>query len=295
VCRDVCSDVVCDSLSHTLEVDLGHTNSPKPSVITPKFHFTAAEARQLLTELKLSSIRQLLTALLQPASTLARPTISQFHVGAVGMATSGDIYVGVNLEFLDMPLNHSVHAEQFLVANLRYHRETELSVVAVNAAPCGHCRQFLSELQCADNVEFLFGDPTGSYKLDQLLPMRFKPQDLLGNDPPPLLLSAQNLPLQFTPGVKEAIAERSTESLLFSKAAQLALQEAQESYCPYSNCPAGIALITTNGEVFGGGYMESCAYNPSMQVCCYCLNLVLLLSASIKCLLSPMWCSASRC
>ena len=39
-----------------------------------------------------------------------------------------------------------VHAEQFVVANALHHRETELLFLAVNAVPCGHCRQFLSEL-----------------------------------------------------------------------------------------------------------------------------------------------------
>ena len=241
--------------------------SPKGGSITPKFHFTAAEAREMMAELQLKSIRDLLKALLAPTSTLARPPISQFHVGAVGLTLAGDIYIGVNLEFVGMPLNNSVHAEQFLIANLRHHRETELSVVAVNAAPCGHCRQFFSELQCSDSVEFVFGDDANaSYKLQQLLPMRFKPQDLLGEDPPPLLLSPQNLPLTYSPQAKEAIEQRAAEDRLFSQAAELALQEARESYCPYSHCPAGVALITEDGDVYGGGYMESCAYNPSMQV-----------------------------
>jgi hypothetical protein len=48
-----------------------------------------------------------------------------------------------------MPLNQSVHAEQFLIANLISHGEQELIALAVTAAPCGHCRQFYSELHCA--------------------------------------------------------------------------------------------------------------------------------------------------
>lgn len=259
--RKACSD------TQMLSASLSGSLSPDTRHITPKFHYSAAEARQLMADLKLKSIRELLQALLAPSANLAKPPISQFHVGAVGMTPAGDIYVGVNLEFKEMPLNNSVHAEQFLVANLRHHQETELSVVAVNAAPCGHCRQFFSELQCADRVEFVFGDNgKGSYKLNQLLPMRFKPQDLLGEDPPPLLLSPQNLPLQYSLDTKLAISQRSVDNPVFSKASQLALQEARESYCHYSNCPAGVALITEHGEVYGGGYMESCAYNPSMQV-----------------------------
>jgi hypothetical protein len=42
-----------------------------------------------------------------------------------------------------------VHAEQFLMANLVLHGEQSLQTLAISAAPCGHCRQFYSELACA--------------------------------------------------------------------------------------------------------------------------------------------------
>jgi cytidine deaminase len=193
------------------------------------------------------------------------------------MTPEGDIYVGVNLEFLRVPLNNSVHAEQFLVANLRLHRETELEFVAVNAAPCGHCRQFYSELWCADRVKFLFpsrpansmlahgkAQELRSYSLAELLPMRFKPQDLLGSNPPPLMLQPQRHKLIWTQEARAELAGRA-DSEIFQVAASLALAEACESYAPYSKCPAGVALITQEGDVHGGGYLESAAYNPSMQ------------------------------
>ncbi len=59
------------------------------------------------------------------------------------------MYVGVNLEFARLPLYNSIHAEQFLVVNAIHHGERELRKLAVSAAPCGHCRQFYSELSCA--------------------------------------------------------------------------------------------------------------------------------------------------
>ena len=67
----------------------------------------------------------------------------------VGLGASGRLYVGVHLEFPCLPLHNSVHAEQFLVVNALQHGERELVKLAVSAAPCGHCRQFLSELCCA--------------------------------------------------------------------------------------------------------------------------------------------------
>jgi len=42
-----------------------------------------------------------------------------------------------------------VHGEQFLMANLVLHQERSLDTLAITAAPCGHCRQFYSELACA--------------------------------------------------------------------------------------------------------------------------------------------------
>lgn len=68
---------------------------------------------------------------------------------AVGLGTSGALYVGVNLEFARLPLYNSVHAEQFLLVNALHHGERGIKRLAISAAPCGHCRQFYSELACA--------------------------------------------------------------------------------------------------------------------------------------------------
>ena len=67
----------------------------------------------------------------------------------MGLGTSGALYVGVNLEFARLPLYNSVHAEQFLLVNALHHGERAITRLAVSAAPCGHCRQFYSELACA--------------------------------------------------------------------------------------------------------------------------------------------------
>ncbi len=68
---------------------------------------------------------------------------------AVGIGLSGAVYLGVNLEFANVPLSNSVHAEQFLLVNALHHGEAGIRMLAVSAAPCGHCRQFYSELACA--------------------------------------------------------------------------------------------------------------------------------------------------
>lgn len=88
--------------------------------------------------------------------TNALATKKTRRCSAVGLASSGAAYVGVNLEFAGAPLSQSVHGEQFLAANLLLHGERGLDTLAVSAAPCGHCRQFYSELVCAVSVPLAY-------------------------------------------------------------------------------------------------------------------------------------------
>ena len=133
-------------LSRTQPAEAG---PPIPlGVLDGKFRLEADHVEQLLQDHGLTE-DQLLTTLISSASKLARPPISSFHVGAVGLGTSGALYVGVNLEFARLPLYNSVHAEQFLLVNALHHGERGIRKLAISAAPCGHCRQFYSELTCA--------------------------------------------------------------------------------------------------------------------------------------------------
>lgn len=65
---------------------------------------------------------------------------------AAGLGSSGRVFLGANLEFAGLPLNFSIHAEQFLLVNMLRAGERQLVQLMVSAAPCGHCRQFLAEL-----------------------------------------------------------------------------------------------------------------------------------------------------
>lgn len=103
----------------------------------------------------------------------------------------------------------------------------------------------------------------GTYSLGQLLPMRFKPSDLLPDPDTPLLLQPQHNPLRLTAAAHDALHARTGDSA-FEAAAAAALREAAASYSPYSRCPAGLAIVTQGGRVYSGGYVESAAYNPSL-------------------------------
>ena len=37
-----------------------------------------------------------------------------------------------------------------------------------------------------------------------------------------------------------------------------------QCYCPYTHCPSGAAIVTVDGGIFAGGYVESAAYNPGL-------------------------------
>ena len=62
---------------------------------------------------------------------------------------------------------------------------------------------------------------------------------------------------------QQYVQTRSSENT-FQQAAQAALQQARACYCPYSQCPAGVSVITGSGAIYSGGYIESAAYNPSL-------------------------------
>ena len=90
--------------------------------------------------------------LLPLARTYARPPISNYLVGAVARGVSGDLYLGANIEIPGHSLGFSVHGEQFALSNAYMHSEKGIAAIAVTAAPCGHCRQFINEMAPAGDT-----------------------------------------------------------------------------------------------------------------------------------------------
>ncbi|KAL0558489.1 hypothetical protein IC582_003062 [Cucumis melo] len=235
----------------------------------PRFVIEASEAETLAKQSALT-IPLLLPTLVKSAQSLARPPISKYHVGAVGLGSSGRVFFGVNLEFPGLPLHQSVHAEQFLVTNLALNAESHLNYLAVSAAPCGHCRQFLQEVRSAAEIKILVSDsgsdskPNDYVPLPQFLPHRFGPYDLLAKDVPLLLeprFNGLSLPNE-SAGNNKLCNGNHGENL--EKLKRAALDAANMSHAPYSKCPSGVALMDDNGRIYNGPYMESAAYNPSM-------------------------------
>jgi cytidine deaminase len=184
-------------------------------------------------------------SLLARAAQFARPPISNFHVGAVARGSSGKLYFGANVEFAGEALSFTVHAEQSAVANAWMSGEEGIDLIAVTAAPCGYCRQFLNELTTADRLTIQL--PNGSFTLAELLPNAFGPRDL---------------------GIEGGLLQRDNHGLTIGtddELARKALVAANMSYAPYSKSYAGIALRTSDGTVVTGAYAENAAFNPSMS------------------------------
>ncbi|XP_010447832.1 PREDICTED: cytidine deaminase 1-like [Camelina sativa] len=193
---------------------------------------------------------------------LIRKRFSTYKVVALGFGSSGRVFVGVNVEFPGLPLHHSIHAEQFVVANLALNSDNKLNYLAVSPpeAPCGHCRQFLQEIREAPKMKIILSDENGDNlsiaSLESLLPRRLSPDSQLPKDVPRLLEPRyNNLTLS---GPDSHVPYR------YPDLKPAGLVAANRSYAPYSKCPSGVALVDRQGIVYKGWYMESVAYNPSL-------------------------------
>jgi cytidine deaminase len=207
----------------------------------------AADAARLAREGGIE-IPELMTNILPRAAELARPPISNFRVGVVSRGLSGNLYFGTNVEFAGEALSFTVHAEQSSVANAWMHGEEGIDLLAVTAAPCGYCRQFLNELVTAPRLVVRM--PAGTRPLQELLPEAFGPRDL-GIDGGLMQ--------------REQHAVETGDGVAGDELARKALQSARMSYAPYSKAYAGIALRTAGGAIVTGAYAENAAFNPSMS------------------------------
>jgi len=101
-------------------------------------------------------IDRFLESLVPQAQLSAIPPISNFFVGAAALGVSGDVYMGVNIEFPGAPIGQTIHGEQCLTTLAAHNGEKGLIKLAVSAAPCGHCRQFMNETSNGGEMEIRF-------------------------------------------------------------------------------------------------------------------------------------------
>jgi cytidine deaminase len=165
------------------------------------------------------------------------------------------LFLGANIEFPAQALTQTIHAEQSAVINAWLQGARRIETIAVTAAPCGYCRQFLYELDGGQNLKIIFykqlGEKAIQHNLSEILPEAFGPHELgsaTGFMAPP----AQQADL--------TLQSSSNDSFV-----QKAVAAANKSYAPYSQNHSGCAVQTSNGKAYTGRYVENAAFNPSLS------------------------------
>lgn len=209
---------------------------------------------EAVVRIERASVDELMLDLLPIAQLRSLAPLSHYHVGAVVRGTSGCLYLGANLEVPGHMLGFSVHAEQSAVANAFMHREGGLTSIAITAAPCGHCRQFLNELSTAPDLRLIIkGSGRAELaKLSALLPAAFGPNDL---DVAERLFNSRKADLELSDLIAGVLDDLTTP----------ALEAAAKSYAPYTKAHSGVALIASGNTVYAGSYLENVAFNPSLS------------------------------
>jgi cytidine deaminase len=116
------------------------------------------------------------------AQARAYAPYSKFRVGAALEATDGTIFLGCNVENASYGL--TICAERAAVCAAvsagvkRFRRAVVVSDVDPPAAPCGACRQVLAEFGLDLPIEGVGSQRTLSWRLSDLLPVAFGPEQL---------------------------------------------------------------------------------------------------------------------
>ncbi|MDQ1322678.1 MAG: cytidine deaminase [Chloroflexota bacterium] len=229
----------------------------------PRAVIPAAVTADLVHDLGLEGVEEAMLLAIETACALARPPVSGYRVGAVGLAArSGDLVLGGNLELSGASIWQTVHGEGAVTLLARARGELVATLALAQARPCAHCRQVLSEMDGAHGSGgraqgsgsgrgLRLIDPAGhDLRLADVYPWPFAPDDLGmtgavagGTAWPDLALAETTLP----PEVADAL-----------------LAAGRRSHAPYSATPAAIALRLADGGVVTGAVLESVAFNPTI-------------------------------
>ncbi|MBV1909942.1 MAG: cytidine deaminase [Kangiellaceae bacterium] len=225
--------------------------------------------KELCDKLNLS-VKELMLALLPHAIDYSVAPISLFNVGAVVRGETcqsigfPNLYLGANLEFEGLALNYSLHAEQAAVSNAWLAGERAIKGIAITAAPCGHCRQFLYEFVNGAGLPIVlptdnFADKQSTEErnnkyilldLNELLPSAFGPNDLDISETP--LKAKQTLRFE------QAIDHLNEPEIMAKRAAE-------RSYAPYSENYSSCLVQLDSGQEFIGRIAENAAFNPTLS------------------------------
>ena len=216
----------------------------QPLLDAPDFHGVRPDERIALQQATGLEEDPLALALLPLAACCAVAPLSRFNVGAIARGVSGHWYFGANMEFRGATMQQTVHAEQSAITHAWLRGENGLEAITVNYTPCGHCRQFMNELNSGTAIHIsLPGRDVNT--LAHYLPDAFGPADL--NITERLMTPVDHA---FTPA-GDALQ-------------QAAIRAASQSHAPYSFSYSGVALESRSGAIYSGRYAENAAFNPSL-------------------------------
>ena len=91
------------------------------------------------------------------AAANAYAPYSKFHVGAAVRANDGRVFTGVNVENAAYPLGICAERAVISAAAGAGYRPGDLEAIAINASPCGGCRQWIAEFRIP-SVTYRGGD-----------------------------------------------------------------------------------------------------------------------------------------
>ncbi|OOF58892.1 cytidine deaminase [Rodentibacter myodis] len=210
------------------------------------------QVMELCRDFELTPIK-LALHLLPVAACYSHTAISHFNVGAIAIGEMGDFYFGANQEFAETAIHQTIHAEQSAISHAWLRGEKRISDVVVNYTPCGHCRQFMNELHGAAQLKIHLPHRLNN-ALHHYLPDAFGPNDLGITIP---LLAKEDHHLEM----------KNSDELTYQ-----AILAANQSHCPYSKSPQGVAILFNNGKIISGRYAENAAFNPSLPALQTALN-----------------------
>lgn len=232
----------------------------------------SAQVERVLSKLG-KDVGALMMRLLPVAQQYAVVPVSRFNVGAVaaGMPESRgcSLYLGANFEFSDSALSFTTHAEQSATNNAWLNGQSGIQALAISAAPCGYCRQFLYELSTARELSILLPSANSNFSTYNSTPLTMFLPDAFG--PADLGVMGGLMDPEFCKHDLALTSGRSTDRLVTA-----ALAAASKSYAPYttayppvassqSNAFAGVAIQLEDGSIYEGRHAVNAAFNPSFS------------------------------
>lgn len=208
-------------------------------------YISAEQAHGLKDEFKLTD-QELYFALLPFATCYAYPTISKFNVGAIVEDLDGNFYFGGNQEYEGLLMQYTVHAEQCAINHAYCSGARGIKSIIVNYSPCGHCRQFINEVNTAKDLKIYLPQIPDGAPLSHYLPDSFGPADL---------------------EIKERLFDNNHNRSVFHSSCYDDVKEKVirqgKTYSPYSHSEAFVVAATVDRDFFVGRYIENAAFNPS--------------------------------